>query len=150
MKDSLCSTLNTHADTDGAYCLYCALILSIFVHVLWKLADTEGSVADMFKQDKEIFKMVGLFQERLGDLVRQFKHLRDVPSPLKRCRRFFLRRRHLCRCQKSLTLTRPLEDARLDIHADVNGACGRMFAVMDTSFEMDGFIYVGNGSINKS
>ncbi|CAL8377299.1 unnamed protein product [Boreogadus saida] len=39
LKAHLCSTLDTHSDTDGAFCPYSAYISPVFLHVSCKLAD---------------------------------------------------------------------------------------------------------------
>lgn len=39
----LCSTLSTYTYTDEVFSLYSVLILSVFLHVFWKLTDTRGT-----------------------------------------------------------------------------------------------------------
>ena len=87
VKAHLCSTLNP----DGAFCPCSVFISSVFLHVSIKLTDTDqteqyhrkpwgGSVAvttryvALVRHEEEI-TMAELFEERLCELVRNFKHI---------------------------------------------------------------------------
>ena len=64
-------------DTDGAFCPYSAFISSVFLHVSIKLTDTDQSEFDppaLVRQEEEI-TMEELFEERLCQLVRNFKNI---------------------------------------------------------------------------